>query len=49
MNTPPGVFQRKNVENARQTVLKDDEKAGFYRRNNKKNGGMNCIMGRVGV
>ena len=37
------------VENARQTVLKDDELPGFYRRNNKKSGGMNCIMGRVGV
>ena len=49
MHPLPGVFLRKNVENARQTVVKDDEQAGFYRRNNKKSGGMNCIMGRVGV
>ena len=49
MHPLPGVFLRKNVGNARQSVLKDDEKAAFYRRNNKKTGEMNCIMGRVGV
>ena len=49
MHPLPGVFLRKNVENARQTVLKDDELPGFYRRNNKKSGGMNCIKGRFGV